>query len=152
MKIGFVVKDLSPSQLSYNIITKLNAELEQSCTDDYCVFIQEPSGKMKPNNFSIINSTEMWTFDGILIATDIPTAKQISKTVGPSKKYFYVWDLYWSRPEWRDYESSILAFIDPTVKLLARSEDHAKAISNYCNRDVCGIVDDFNIQQIRKLA
>ena len=28
MKIGFVVKDLSPSQLSYNIITKLNAELE----------------------------------------------------------------------------------------------------------------------------
>jgi hypothetical protein len=27
------------------------------------------------------------------------------------------------------------------IDLIARSEDHAKAIKNYCNRDVVGVFD-----------
>tara|TARA_R110002110_G_scaffold404333_1_gene622530 strand:- start:104 stop:565 length:462 start_codon:yes stop_codon:yes gene_type:complete len=151
MKTGFVVRNLAPSQLSYYLINSINGEMENSCTDEAVVFIQEPSIKMKANNFSMLNSTEMWSFSGSLISTDISTTRQLSSLFGISKKFFYVWDLLWCRPQWRNHELTIKAFTDPSIRLIARSEDHAKMIKNYCNRDVCGIVDDFNMEQLKEV-
>ena len=45
----------------------------------------------------------------------------------------------------------IQAYNNKGVDLIARSEDHAKAIKNYCNRDVCGIVTDFNMDQLMEI-
>ena len=64
------------------------------------------------------------------------------------EKYFYIWDLDWHRQNGRDFEYTIQAYNNPQLNLIARSSSHAKAIKNYCNRDVCGVVDNFNIDQL----
>ena len=48
----------------------------------------------------------------------------------------------------KDFQYMVTAFNNPQVKLIARSSEHALAIKNYCNRDVSGVVEDFNIQQL----
>ena len=51
----------------------------------------------------------------------------------------------------RNYEHSIQAFIDKSVVLVARSESHAKAIKNYCNKTPSCIAEDFNIEKMMEV-
>ena len=147
-KIGFIVDDLSSSQLSYEVISSINS-FDTSFDQDFVVFFENSSPMVIEPFFGVMNLQELWGFDGIAIATSVSSCLSLSNTQSPIKKFFYVWDLEWSRNR-SSYDQGIQAFLKEDINLIARSEDHAKAIKNYCNRDVCGIVDDFNIQQITK--
>tara|TARA_R100000808_G_scaffold63_1_gene514 strand:- start:10330 stop:10791 length:462 start_codon:yes stop_codon:yes gene_type:complete len=151
MKTGILVGDLGPSQLSYYIIKNCNKTLENNNKDDFIVFVENLSKfAMKPN-FGLMSIDEVWSFyDGLLVATSISTSLQVKKATNNSKKCFYVWDLEWTRPHGRDFLYNIEAFKD--IDLIARSKEHAKAIKNYCNRDVVGIVEDFNLEQLYKVT
>jgi hypothetical protein len=59
-----------------------------------------------------------------------------------------LWDLEWMRPHGKDFQHMVKAYNNPNVNLIARSSEHALAIRNYSNRDVCGVVEDFNIKQL----
>ena len=71
--------------------------------------------------------------------------------IAPSKKFFYVWDLEWARQHGKEFDYIVKAYSNKEVNLIARSDDHAKAIKNYCNRDVCGIVPNFNMDQLMEI-
>ncbi|MAH46870.1 hypothetical protein CMI37_13655 [Candidatus Pacearchaeota archaeon] len=146
-KVGVVVDDLSASQLSYHIIKNINDHVEESDTD-FVAFFQNSTASMLPMRFSSMCINEVWNFDGVAIATSVSTVLSISKTFSPKQKYFYVWDLEWCRAKGREFEYIIQAFNKDDIKLIARSKDYAKAIKNYCNRDVVGVVDNFNIKQL----
>ena len=96
----------------------------------------------------MMNTTEVWSFQGHLITTSISTTMTAIKSMSPAEKYFYVWDLEWLRDHGKNFEYNIPAFIDEDISLIARSKTHAMAIKNYCNRDVIGIVEDFNLDQL----
>ena len=49
------------------------------------------------------------------------------------------------------FEYIIQAFNKDDIQLIARSKDYAKAIKNYCNKDVVGVVDNFNIKQLMEI-
>jgi hypothetical protein len=146
-KVGVVVDDLSASQLSYHIIKNINKQVEESDTD-FIAFFQNSTANMLPMHFSSMCINEIWSFDGVAIATSVSTVLAISKTFSPKQKYFYVWDLEWCRTKGREFEYIIQAFNKDDIKLIARSKDYAKAIKNYCNRDVVGVMDNFNIKQL----
>lgn len=146
-KIGVMVGDLGASQLSYNVVKKLNDQCKNS-KDDFVAFIENITNFVVQPAFAVLGVNEIWSFDGVLIATSVSTASHMIKAVNPSQKYFYVWDLEWMRPHGHDFQYNVKAFNDPSIQLIARSHDHALAIKNYCNRDVAGIVDDFNIDQL----
>ena len=148
MNIGILVPDLVPSQLSYFLIKNVNQKCSESVDHDFVVFFENLSGKIIEPNFGMMNTTEVWSFEGHLITTTISTTLTAVKSMSPSQKYFYVWDLEWNRANGKDFESSIGAYIDPEISLIARGHDHAKAIENYCNKKVCGIVPNFNIKQL----
>ncbi len=146
-KIGVMLGDLGASQLSYNIVTNLNEECAKS-KSDFVAFIENITNHIIPPNFAVMGINEIWSFDGTLIATSASTALHLSKSANPANKFFYVWDLEWMRPHGKDFQYMVTAFNNPQVKLIARSSEHALAIKNYCNRDVSGVVEDFNIQQL----
>ena len=146
-KVGVVVDDLSASQLSYHIIKNINNHIEESDTD-FVAFFQNSTANMLTMHFSSMCINEIWSFDGVAIATSVSTVLSISKTFSPKQKYFYVWDLEWCRTKGREFEYIIQAFNKDDIKLIARSKDYAKAIKNYCNKDVVGVVDNFNIKQL----
>ena len=149
-KVGVVVDDLSASQLSYHIIKNINKQVEESDTD-FVAFFQNSTASMLPMHFSSMCINEIWSFDGVAIATSVSTVLSISKTFSPKQKYFYVWDLEWCRSKGRDFEYVIQAFNKDDIQLIARSKDYAKAIKNYCNKDVVGVVDNFNIKQLMEI-
>ena len=138
-KIGFIVDDLSSSQLSYEVISSINS-FDTSFDQDFVVFFENSSPMVIEPFFGVMNLQELWGFDGIAIATSVSSCLSLSNTKSPIKKFFYVWDLEWSRNR-SSYDQGIQAFLKEDIDLIARSEDHAKAIKNYCNRDVVGIFD-----------
>ena len=146
-QIGILLEDLSASQLTFYTIKNINDYLENSDID-FVVIFQNSTTSMITPRFSTMSVSEMWSFNGIVIATSVTTALSMQKTCTPVEKYFYVWDLDWHRQSGREFEYTIQAYNDPKLNLIARSSSHAKAIKNYCNRDVCGIVDNFNIDQL----
>ena len=138
-KIGFIVDDLSSSQLSYEVISSINS-FDTSFDQDFVVFFENSSPMVIEPFFGVMNLQELWGFDGIAIATSVSSCLSLSNTQSPIKKFFYVWDLEWSRNR-SSYDQGIQAFLKEDIDLIARSEDHAKAIKNYCNRDVVGVFD-----------
>mgnify|MGYP003644319567 CR=1 FL=1 len=144
---GIILEELSASQISYYAINNINEYLKSS-VDDFVVFFENMSGSVIQPQFSTMGINEIWSFSGPTVATTVSTALSLLQSHSITKKYFYVWDLEWSRPRGADYDYIVTAYNNPELQLIARSKDHAKAIKNYCNRDVCGVVPNFNIKNL----
>ena len=137
MNIGVMIKDFSCSQLPFYAVRNINNRSNKSSEDSYVAFC-------------IMNMTEIWGFEGVLISTSASTALTLIKSVTNSDKYFYVWDLEWLRdPD--NYHALLSIYRNPDIKLIARSKTHAKAIRNFCNRDVVGIMDDFSLSDLEEI-
>ena len=149
-QIGFLIEDTSASQLSFNLIKNIN-EYSKNSHDDFVVFFENSTASILNPNFSLMSSNEIWSFSGSLFATSIATAMSMKKCFAPKNKLFYVWDLEWTRRHGKDFESIVQIFTDPSISLIARSEEHAKAIENYCNRNVQHVVNDFNIEKLVRI-
>ena len=150
-KIGFMVDDTSNSQLSFNLIKNANEFLENN-SDDIVVFFENSTSSVLNPNFSIMSINEIWNFNGSLIATIVSTSISMRKCFAPQKKFFYVWDLEWTRPHGKDFEYIVQAYTDPETTLIARSKEHAAAIENYCNRKVKHVVEDFNMEELARIT
>ena len=150
-QIGFLVKDTMASQLSFNLIKNVNDYIKDK-DDDVVLFFENATSSILTPNFSLMSINEIWNFSGSLFATNIFTALSMQKAFAPKNKLFYVWDLEWTRAHGKDFEFVIQAFSDENTTLIARSDEHAKAIENYCNRSVSNIVSDFNIEQLVRIS
>ena len=152
MKIGLVLEDASSNQLSYYAIRNFNYATNNNNDNDFVVFFENASPSVIQPAFAFMNSSEIWNFDGVLISTTAANTLLSINAIAPKKKFFYVWDLEWARPSGKEFNSMIKAYSNKEVGLIARSDDHAKAIKNYCNRDVCGIVPNFNMDQLMEIV
>ena len=137
MRLGILLEDTTANQLAYFAISQINEVVKKSCV------IQPLCATM--------NSSEIWNFDGVLLSTTVSNTLTSLKAITPKRKYFYVWDLEWNRNHGKDFESSIEAYTNPEISLIARGLDHTKAIENYCNKKVCGSVSNFNLKQLMDL-
>ena len=89
-------------------------------------------------------------FKGDAIATSIETANLLLKTNNACNRYLYLWDMEWLRnPLAFENISEILS--DDRISLIARSNSHKDLIENFCNREVIGVVDDWNVDQLQEL-
>ena len=148
MKIGLILENTSSSQLAFFAISNMNKFASDNYEDDLVLFFENAVPHVIQPSFACMNSSEIWNFDGVLVSTSVSNTLLSVSAIAPKKRYFYVWDLEWTRPRGKNYEYNISAYSDKDVSLIARSDDHAKAIKNYCNRDVCGIVSNFNLNQL----
>ena len=95
-QIGVLLEDFSASQLTFYAIKNMNNHLDNS-DFDFVGFFENSTPSMIPPKFSTMSVSEIWGFGGVAIATSVTTALSLQKTCLPIKKYFYVWDLEWSR-------------------------------------------------------
>lgn len=146
MKAGVLLKDLSSSQLAFLTIGGLN-KIADSSKDDAIAFVKHMARPCAPIHFACLNMCEAIVFDGLLISTDIDTATFALNINTNCKRIFYVWDLEWLRKK-KDFLSNVKVYRDERMTLVARSEEHAKLIENYCNRKVDYIIENFNIPEI----
>ena len=149
-KIGIIIDDLSASQLSYYVIKNINEYLG-SADCDFVIFFENSSTSILQPEVGTMNINEIWGFDGILISTSVSTTLSMINTFAKAK-YFYVWDLEWTRRHGKDFSYLIQAYNNKDVKLIARSKEHALAIENYANRTVDHIVNNFNLKKIVRIT
>jgi len=148
MRLGILLEDTTASQLAYCVISQINATVKKSSENDFVIFFENATPCVIQPLCATMNSSEIWNFDGVLLSTTVSNTLTSLKAITPKRKYFYVWDLEWNRNHGKDFEKSIEAYTSPEISLIARGEDHAKAIENYCNKKVCGNVSNFNIKHL----
>lgn len=150
-KFGVVVSDLLASQMALLLIKKANAHAASHPRDDVVVFYENISRSCVPLFGAAMHVSEAFAYDGILIATNLSTASKILNFPASPKKFFYVYDLEWTRLHQKDFRALYEIYGNPELTLLARSTEHAKVISDAWNRQAT-VINDFDFERIAELS
>lgn len=151
-QIGFLLNHLGPSQLAFYVINQINAIGEKTVDYDFVLFYEHLVKPCVVPNCMVLNATETFSFHGLLIATTLDNAEVAINSINTARNIYYIWDLDWMRRGQNNYIKNISILRNPKLELIARSQDHASAIENYCNRKVSSIISDANIAEIDKLC
>lgn len=95
IKVGFVLNSFGPSQLAYECIKQCNLLLRERFDIAPYGFYENLGKNVVSPNFSLMNLTEAYGFDGILITTTAYQTFQTLNYPGPKKHIFYSYDLDW---------------------------------------------------------
>lgn len=146
ISICAIIKDLGPSQKAFYLIKSFN-ELSKLVSISTSVFYERPSIPVVRPLFSCMGISFVSSYAGNAISTTLEEADKLLKSNTSCKKYLYLWDLEWlESPMFFTRAYEILS--DERLNIIARSESHAKIIENFCNKNVIGIVDDWNPEQL----
>lgn len=150
LSIAAVVGDISTSQNSFYMIKGFN-KLLKDVRFSASVFFQRPSVPPVKPFFACRGVSYLSSYHGVAIATGLQEAQVLLNSGNASDKYFYVWDLEWiDNPVIFSQAMSIMR--DDRLKIIARSESHALAIENFCNKKPIGVVSDWNTDQLIRLV
>ena len=147
-QLGFLVQDLHASQLGYYLVKNLNELCVERPDIEPIVFFDRVAPYCKTPQFACMNMAEAWGYNGIVIATSALLANILVNMPCPRVKYLYAWDLDWLRGQNRPYALFNKLFHEPSLKLIARSQNHIDIIRNDFNIKVKDIMDDFNWRQL----
>ena len=81
LKLGIIIDNLSSSQASYYAIKNINEECQNSAKDDYVIFFEDMTANTLDPHFAIMNSSEVWSFDGILVSTSVSNSMLMLNSV-----------------------------------------------------------------------
>lgn len=147
-KIGIVSEDFSVSDCNFFAINMGNKIVAESDIDVVGFYENLPNPVIPPN-FGLMNIQDIWGFDGLTICTNIDQALALKQVPGHHSKIFYVWDLEFLREGKRNFLYNLQAYRSD-LKIVCRSEEHAKCFSNYANREVDSIIPYFNLFEFWK--
>lgn len=143
--IGIILKDLTSSQINYDIFTQLNKDHSKY---NGLVFLKNLTQSFIQPSFPIINYTKIFSSHlnekDIIIATDLDSAEALSNTKNRCKKIFYVWELEFLRSQ--NFERN--THIYNSLPIITRSKSYQEALNNYANIDVK--VGELNLYKIWK--
>ena len=146
---AIALKDLSASDLAFVAINQAGYNLKKHTLKDITFLTEEKFPPCIPVPCSRMNISEMWSCKGVVIATNLTTANTLAKAVIPAKKVFYVWDLEFLRGN-KNFKENVEIYRNPSLTLICRSQSHAEALENYCNRKPDCIIPDLNIEEIER--
>ena len=149
-KIAALVDSLTPSQNCFYLVKAFNKAIENTDLSVGVFYNRQSVPIVKPLfGCSMVNF--MISYDGVIISTDLKNAEASLKIANKADRYLYLWDLSWlEHPTYFSRAMEVLR--NKKIKVIARSESHAQVIENYANIKVCGIVDNWNLEQLIKVV
>jgi len=150
MNIAAIVKNLGPSQCNFFLTKEFN-KLSEKCENSCTVFVNDPTIPVIDTSFSCPVVAFLPHFKGSCISTDIYTTEQMLKNSSKINKFFYVWDLEWVTKR-LNYNNTVELMRNKDLKIIARSKSHADVISNFCNKSVCGIVENWESSKLLEIT
>jgi hypothetical protein len=147
-QLNILVNYLGPDQFTYSLTRSLSTRQSNL---DVIIFYENITRFLIPPIFPMFQIFEAWAQHGITISTDINTTLKLIEFPGPSKKFFYVWDVEWLRGQQRIFDIYNKVYNNKDIKIIARCENHAKLIENNFNNKVAGIVPEFDIKTLQKV-
>jgi hypothetical protein len=150
MGLGFLIKNFSLGQRDILMVRNLNNLASETADFVPIVFFQEYGKSLLIPNFCLMQSQELWSFDGYTFATDLMAAQALIKCPLAKKRYFYVWDLEWLYLKQYTYRAMANIYCNDELDLIARSDSHAKILANNW-KEPCTVIPDFNYHQLVEL-
>lgn len=149
MNISAIVKNLNASQKNYFLIkefNKISANPNFSCS----IFVEQVGIPVTKPLFSCPAIAFFSGYKGKSIATTLEETVTMIRTATNSDMFLYLWDLEWlNNPV--VYEQALLILLNDNLRIIARSESHAKIIENFCNKEVCGIVNNWESSKLLQI-
>jgi hypothetical protein len=150
VNIGIVCNNIGPNQLAYYAIKSGN-EFVESGDNDLVIFFYELMPECIRPNFGVMNLSEAYNYNGVLVATDLNSATRILEYPGTRNKYFYVWDLEYLRIGQKNYEDFCNIYNNPRLPLIVRSKSHKHYLGTIWGGNVIGIEEQANIKNLQKI-
>lgn len=152
-KVGIFLNDLGNSQIASQAVFGINNYLANSDDVGFILFFLDNVAPSALPMCPTMAASEIFGFDGTVIATSMETASRLASLSGPTRKLYYVVDLPWIRPTGVVPYSPIRdIFTNKEVELVARSESHCRIIENCFNRRPIATVEDFNVNRLVELS
>jgi hypothetical protein len=149
MRIASALTDLSMSQNSFYMIKEFN-KLIANPDISAGAFYQRSSIPATQPLFGVKMCAHLSSYNGVIIPTTLELAEMCLKTSSNAQIYFYVWDLDWTdSPVY--FDNAVRIMRNDRVQILARSQSHAECIENFCNKKPCGIVDNWNVDDLLRI-
>lgn len=142
---GVMVDKLGKDQTSYTVTKELN-RVEKWCPILFFFDYDEP---MWTPNFARMQMEHSFYFGHPVVATSLETAQLLIQCLGPTKKFYYMFNLDWLY--YYDAEKKYRGiYQNPALNLIVRNEDHARLVEKCWLRKPF-IVEDFNYERIVEL-
>lgn len=145
ISLNVMIESLETSQLSFYLTMELNKNKHKI---NGVVFVENIVPiKLKPE-FPVMTVAELWEDQNITITTYSQGASKLLRFPGPTRKIFYLWDLYFLRGHGvrNFYESYANLFAEPSLEIVVKSESHKQIVENNFNIKV-KVVQDCNIDE-----
>ena len=137
-----IVKNLSNSQINYEIFSQLNNLVKNiPC----CLVYKNISNNFYTCKFPLLNYSKIFSgylTNSLIIATDLDSAYTLSKVKNKAKKIFYCWELEFLKN--RNY--LLNHSIYNSLPVYTRSQNYKMAIDNYANTN--SIVEELNLEKL----
>jgi hypothetical protein len=140
-KLGFLIKDVSSSELAYNIL-KNGSNIDDV---DTFVFFESIARPCISTLVPCAHIAEAYTFDGPLIATCLQTAYKLIQMFSSKNKFFFLNDLEWMRIDFRAKQFSHIEPIyrNKELSLICRSEAHKTITELTWGRKIT-VIENYN--------
>lgn len=148
--LGVLINNMGANQISYYVTKNIN-DNDLRLGLNVIVYYEILHLNCIEHKFASMNTVEMYNQRTPMIATCLSTAYKLLNAVGPTDKWYYVYDLEWQRPINAYYELHANVLQNPKIKLMTRNEEYKTVIETCFNRKVEAVVDDFNLEQIKRV-
>lgn len=147
--IGIIIPDVSNSEMTFYTVNQCHYAKQFSNYEPY-IFVEDLQPPCMQIMCACMNLSEIFSFTGTLIATNLKNANIMAKAKINAKKIFYVWDLEFLRRGNNNFAQNNEIYRNKDIKIVCRSEEHAKVFANYANRKPDLIVPNINIVEIHE--
>jgi hypothetical protein len=150
MKVGVLLNNTGVNQPAFLAINRINAGLQETSKNEYCVFYKEPSPFCCRLAGTATTLDKMFSFDGAVIATNLDLSLFMLRAFSPKIKVLYLFELEWIKGV-GNFLSNASIYNNPEIVVIAPSVSYARELENYCGRKVSAVVPQFNLAEIMKV-
>tara|TARA_A100001201_G_scaffold137596_3_gene127630 strand:+ start:853 stop:1296 length:444 start_codon:yes stop_codon:yes gene_type:complete len=143
MNLGFYVHNTSNTPLNHKVYTVLNEALDAGLVSDASLFYDEVDFNPIDKKFGTFNSTDLWSFHGLLVVTHLNGLQMANNVVNDIDiLYLYTKD-----------DNNLMSLISGTkdAQVITLNEEDSNNFKRLTGRDSI-LLEEFSAEEIMKVT
>jgi len=150
-QLGILVDDLRLSQSNYHLIHSLNNIISKRKDYDVAVFLRNFAAPPVTPMFGVFQTRESYTYQGVLIATNLDSAKTLIDISACLGKYFYLQNLEWTLYKKFAHKTLSDIYNNGELELIVRSMPHHNIVRT-CWKTPHKLIKDWDSDSLIQLV